>query len=79
MVFDLDWCSKKAKCLTDTIFEITSPTKVDKFRPIHIDDKFWWIDSNLRAIVDFWIVDFSASTRCMFETSSREKSIKFSC
>jgi len=79
MIFDLERCSIKTKFLTNFIFEITSPAKVDKFWFIDVDDKFWWIDSDLRTVVDLWIVDFSASAWCMFETSSGEESIKFSC
>lgn len=67
----------KTKCLTDAVFEISSPAKVDKLGTIDVDDKFRRIDRHLRTVIDFWIVYFSASTRCMLETGTSEESIKF--
>lgn len=79
MKFELYWCSMKTKCFTNSVFEVTPPAKMDKFRPIDVDDKFWRIDSDLRTVVDFWIVDFSTSSWRMLETSSRKKTVEFSC
>lgn len=77
MEFYFNGRSEESEFITDTILEIASPTEVDKFWSIHIDDKFWRIDRDLRAVVDFWIVDFSTSTRCVLETGTSEKSIEF--
>ncbi len=59
MIIYLNWCPKKTKCLTEAVFQITSPAKVEKISLVHIDDKFWLIDSHLRTVVDTRIVYLS--------------------
>jgi len=59
MVFDLNRSTVESELFTDTVFEKSSPAKVEKISLVHIDDKFWLIDSHLRTVVDTRIVYLS--------------------